>query len=79
MIVIDLSLNGIGFKTIGSTDIEQGHRLRVQFTHDNKKAAEVERDVTLVNIRKNHYGCQFLNQNFEKELGFYPGTWRPVF
>ena len=74
MMVIDLSLNGIGFKTMGSTDIEEGHQLRVQFTLDNKRATEIEREVTVVNIRKNHYGCQFLHKDYEKELGFYLGT-----
>ena len=74
MMVIDLSLNGIGFTTMGSTDIKEGHQVRVRFTLDNKRATEIEREVSVVNIRKKHYGCQLLQKDFDKELGFYLGN-----
>ena len=74
MTVNDLSLNGLAFTTIGSTDIETGHRLLVHFTLDNRKGTELERTVSVMNVRDTTYGCRFVNAEFEKELGFYLGT-----
>ena len=78
MTVFDLSLNGLGFQALGSTDIEKGHSLRVQFTLDNNRVTEIEREVEVVSVRKNKYGCLFQNLDYEKELGFYLGTWRVI-
>ncbi len=69
--ILDLSLVGLRFKVDGSTDIEKGHIVRVRFTLDNQKATEIEKEVGVVNIRQDQFGCEFLIIDYEKELGFY--------
>ena len=72
--VTNLSMIGIRFKMIGPTDIEVGHQLRIKFKLDNQKATELEETVKVSNIDGNLYGCEFVNQYYEKELGFYLRT-----
>ena len=74
MTVVDLSMMGLRFRMVGSTDIKQGHKLRVKFTLDNKKATSIEKEVSVLDVRNEHYGCKFSNKDFEKELGFYLQT-----
>ena len=62
---------GLRFKTVGRTDIEEGHILQVRFTLDNQKATEVEKEAGVVNCTEEQYGCEFLIIDYEKELGFY--------
>ena len=62
---------GLRFKLEGTTDIEKGHVLRVRFTLDNQKVTEIEKEVGVVNIRQDQFGCEFLIIDYEKELGFY--------
>ena len=69
--VTNLSMIGLRFKATGPTDIEVGHQLRVKFTLDNQKATVIEEEATVVNIEDNLYGVEFVNQYYEKELGFY--------
>lgn len=74
MTILNLSMIGLRFKAIGSNDIEQGHQLRVKFTLDNKRATSIEEEVSVIDIRNDHYGCRFSNKDYEKELGFYLQT-----
>lgn len=69
--VLDLSMVGLRFKVVGTTDIEEGHILRVRFTLDNQKATEVEKEVGVLNNKEDEFGCEFLIIDYEKELGFY--------
>ena len=69
--VLDLSMVGLRFKMVGTTDIEKGHILRVRFTLDNQRATEVTKEVGVVNSRQDQFGCEFLIIDYEKELGFY--------
>lgn len=72
--IVNVSMGGLRFKVIGSTDIEEGHQLRVNFTLDNKKATEIDREVEVTSRKDNQIGCEFLNLDYEKDLGFYLGT-----
>lgn len=72
--VINLSMIGLRFKVIGHTGIEKGDQLRVKFTLDNKKATDLEKEVRVINIENDLYGCEFSNKDYEKELGFYLRT-----
>ena len=74
MTVINLSMIGHRFKVIGSTNVENGHQLQVKFTLDNQKATDIEQEVNVINIDDDQYGCEFLNLDYEKELGFYLRT-----
>jgi|GEM_PF-3373928 len=72
MTVVNLSMSGLRFKVVGPKDIEIGHRLQVQFTFHDLRATIIETDVRVIDIRDDHYGCEFLNLAYEeKELGFY--------
>lgn len=72
MTVVDISMSGLKFKVIGPKDIENGHRLHVKFTLDDQQANSIDKEVRVVDIRDDHYGCEFLNLAYEeKELGYY--------
>ncbi len=70
--VKDLSMSGIRFKVVGLKNIETGQRLHVRFTLDDQQASVIDKEVRVVDIRDDHYGCEFLNLAYEeKELGYY--------
>jgi len=71
ILLTNLSMSGLGFKMEDSATIREGHRLQITFTLDNKKAITIEKKVEVIDINNNHYGCQFLNPGYAKELGFY--------
>lgn len=71
MTVVNLSMIGLKFKATVPAGIEVGHQLRVRFTLDNQKATALEKDVQVVNVKDDQVGCEFLNLDYEKELGFY--------
>ena len=72
MTISDLSMSGLRFKLSGTHDIKQGHRLHVRFTLDNKQGSVIDKEVRVVNVKNNFYGCEFLNLAYEeKELGYY--------
>ena len=70
--VLDLSMSGLRFKVIGPKGIKKGHRLHVRFTLDDQQGSVIDKEVRVVDIRKDTYGCEFLNLAYEeKELGYY--------
>jgi hypothetical protein len=70
--VMDLSMSGIRFKVAGPKNIEIGHRLHVRFTLDDKQSNVIDKELRVVDIKHNTYGCEFLNIAYEeKELGYY--------
>lgn len=72
MTISDLSMSGMRFKLNGPHDIKQGHRLHVRFILDNKQRHVVDKEIRVVNIDNNYFGCEFLNLAYEeKELGYY--------
>lgn len=73
MNVINLSMSGLRFTTVGTTDINKDDTLRVKFSLDNKKAYLIDREVVVRDVWKSQYGCEFINLAYEeKELGFLP-------
>ena len=72
IIVLDISMTGLRFKGFGPKGIEKGHRLNVQFTLDDQQGNVIDKEVRVVDIRKDTYGCEFLNLAYEeKVLGYY--------
>lgn len=72
ILVVDLSMSGLRFKCVGLKGIENGHRLQVRFTLDDQQGNVIDKEIRVVDIRKDYYGCEFLNLAFEeKELGYY--------
>lgn len=68
----NISRSGIGFAVSGVHPIKLGQEARIKFVLDNRKATELDKYVTIMSIKGNYIGCQFVeNQAFEKELGFY--------
>lgn len=72
MTVINLSMSGLRFKVVGLKDIRKGHRLLVRFTLDDTQGSCIDKEVRVIDIRNDEYGCEFLNLAYEeKELGYY--------
>lgn len=72
MVVADLSMSGLLFKSIGLEDIKIGHRLLARFTLDDQQANEIDKEARVIDIRDDYYRCEFLNLAYqEKELGCY--------
>lgn len=70
--VIDLSMSGLKFKLFGTTEINENDRLNIRFTLDDKQASTIAKEVRVVGVRTNQYGCEFLNLAYEeKDLGYY--------
>lgn len=71
MTVLDLSMKGLGFRLEGIADIERGHRLMVVFHLDDDRLTRLEKEVRVINIQDNRYGCEFLARRHDPELGAY--------
>ena len=72
MVVADLSMSGLRFKTNGPKDIKVGHRLHIRFTLDDQQANEIDREARVIDIKGDYYRCEFLNLAYqEMELGSY--------
>ncbi len=72
MVVADLSINGLRFKTSSPQDIKIGNRLQVKFKLDDEQSNEIEKEARVINIKGDYYGCEFLNLAYqEEELGNY--------
>jgi len=72
MTVVNLSMGGLRFKFTGPKDIKMGHRLHVKFMLDDQQTRHVDKEVRVIGIIGDHYGCEFLNLAYEeKELGYY--------
>jgi hypothetical protein len=69
--IVDLSMIGLRFKNIVPNDFQKNHRLQITFTLDNQKAWQIKKEVRVVEITRDRYGCEFMNLDYEKELGFY--------
>jgi hypothetical protein len=69
--IVDLSMIGLRFKNIVPNDFQKNQQLQISFTLDNKKALQIKKEVRVVEITGDRYGCEFMNLDYEKELGFY--------
>lgn len=73
LVVENLSRTGIGFKTIGRYDINEGDTLSVQFTLDNADRTTIKSNVVVRSVNGQYIGAEFcsLDDHTKKELGFY--------
>jgi len=71
-IVIDLSLTGLRFQTVGTHRLKIGQRGYIDFDLDDKKKTHIRKGIIIRKIEGKEYGCQFTESKaLEKELGFY--------
>ncbi len=72
MVVLDLSMSGLGFSPIGSSSVREGEELEVEISLDDERNSVIKRQVVVQEIRRDVIGCEFLNvAEQDKVLGFY--------
>ncbi len=70
--VMNISRSGIGCNITGLHSIKIGHKIRLQFTLDNKKRTPIDKRAIVRTVHGNYIGCEFIEDRaFEKDLGFY--------
>jgi hypothetical protein len=70
--VEDLSLGGIGFRTVVEHDFQMGDALEVNFNLDDKKCSAVSLRVEVQRIEAQFVGTQITDESWKmKDLGFY--------
>jgi predicted RNA-binding Zn-ribbon protein involved in translation (DUF1610 family) len=72
IVIENLSLSGIGFKTRFKNNIQVGEILEVSFTLDNEAKSEIIKTVRVKRVQDNFIGAEFCDlKDFGKELGYY--------
>lgn len=72
IIVVDLSMTGIGFTTSTPHGLQLGDRLEVTFRLDNGKRSEIKVNVIVRNVKEKFAGVERTDTQVCKEdLGFY--------
>lgn len=72
IIVTNVSMGGIGFKTIEDNKIEVDHELDVSFTLDDVHSSVIKKQVVVRIVQDKFVGCEFLHlHHYDKALGFY--------
>jgi hypothetical protein len=72
MHILNLSANGIGFRTTNLSVLSIGDKIRMQFTLDDQKQSEIEIEGVVRNVDGNYVGCEFTDPSqHQRTLGFY--------
>lgn len=72
MNVCDLSMSGLRFRMLESAFIEKGDKLRVKFNLEIKNSTLIDKEVVVIFVNGDTFGCEFTNLALEeKELGFF--------
>lgn len=72
IILINISLGGIGFKPMKKYEIRKDDRLQVSFSLDDSNKTPIETTATVRAVSKDYVGCQFnTTESFKPTLGFY--------
>ena len=72
MNVCDLSMSGLRFRMFESAFIEKGDQLRVKFNLEIKQSTLIDKEVVVIFVNGDTFGCEFTNLALEeKELGFF--------
>lgn len=73
--VLNISLSGASFETLGPHDLEVGQTGNLVFTLDNHKETIIKRQVVIKSVQNRRIGCEFTaDQELEKDFGFYLRT-----
>ena len=68
MFISDLSLTGIGFKTVNRCDLQPGDTLKLMFTLDDSQATVVEKEAMVVHANDEKVGCEFANSYITDDI-----------
>ncbi|WP_457573991.1 PilZ domain-containing protein [Desulfolithobacter sp.] len=67
----NISRSGIGFTVSGLHNIEKDHILLLEFRLNDKKQTKLKKEAVVRSVRNNDIGCEFLDKETEKALGFF--------
>lgn len=68
MFILDLSLSGIGFKTVNGCTLQRGDTVKIMFTLDDTQATVVEKEAVVVHANDKKVGCEFANSNITDDI-----------
>ena len=73
MTILDISLIGFSFSSLGASTLQIDDELSVEFTLDSKNRTDIKRDVIVRNIYPERVGCEFelSGGTFDGPLGQY--------
>lgn len=72
IILMNISLGGIGFNPKKKYEIREDDRLQVSFSLNDSNSTPIETTATVRTIGKDYVGCEFnTTENFKPALGFY--------
>ena len=72
MIIMNISLGGIGFNPMIKYEIKKDDQLEVIFNLDDCNNTPIETIATVRSASKDYVGCEFnIKENFRPSLGFY--------
>jgi hypothetical protein len=72
VLIVDLSLYGIGFSPLNPSAIVTGDVLRLKFTLDDRKRSQISRRVVVRSVTRDHVGCEIAkDQPPDSDLNFY--------
>jgi hypothetical protein len=72
IVIWDLSMSGIWFECMNPHHISKNDVLRVNFKLDNSKRSDIRKSVTVIWVRDNIIGAQFIKTKlYEEELQSY--------
>jgi len=72
ILILNISMQGIGFRVFTGQKIKVGDKLELTFKLDDKKGTFLRKEVDVVNVDGDFIGCRFAdNQTFEQALGYY--------
>ncbi len=76
MLIRNLSISGIGFVTLTKHNLSQGDEVKVRFTLDNGRSAEIEKKAFVRWVKDRDIGCEFMasvghDNRHDTALNFY--------
>lgn len=72
IILINISLGGIGFNPMKMYEIRKDDRLQVSFSLNDSNNTPIETTATVRAVSKDYVGCEFnTTESFKPTLGFY--------
>jgi hypothetical protein len=72
IIIMDISLGGIGFRPLKKHRIQKNDRLLVSFALNDCNYTPIDTDATVRAVCRDHIGCEFnITEGFRPSLGFF--------
>ena len=68
MFIQDLSLSGIGFKTVNGCNLQCGDIVKLMFTLDDTQATVVEKKAVIIHANEKKVGCEFTNSKITDDV-----------